>query len=411
MPRKQETHLEPGEFQRLEGGPVLRLREPVERFALSDAPAWQSNGGPTRGHPARSYPFSLEASIPEELGILRRIHLVGVFALFADRSTEAIGTLGASVQLLSDREVVVRLDLVNGRHYLDAHNLESQQMLLGDGTSLETLGISPIDGQDARVDVLTIDVPDGALANGFRFRDLGSPASFVVFDIYFEYESGAGCPFGSRTGGVSLSEIGAIIRVGDRVRFQKAVSTLEEALLDTSDLDEARGQALTFLAVVTAATLEVGGSRAMHREQLEAARELDRMEDIKSIVECVRARVDAISGFLFSEMSSPSGHLVDRALSIVDRNFAKDITDATLADQLGLSTSHFRFLFRQATGQPFHKYLIALRLEKARRLLLEGEMPVGEVARAVGFSGLSHFSRAFAQRFQISPTNVRRSAR
>ena len=79
-----------------------------------------------------------------------------------------------------------------------------------------------------------------------------------------------------------------------------------------------------------------------------------------------------------------------------------------MAQQLGLSTSHFRYLFKQATGQPFHKYLVSLRLEKARRMLVEQGLPVSTVAKAVGFSALSHFSRAFAQRFSVSPTSLRR---
>jgi AraC family transcriptional regulator len=95
-------------------------------------------------------------------------------------------------------------------------------------------------------------------------------------------------------------------------------------------------------------------------------------------------------------------------LALVERNFARQLTDASIAQQLGLSTSHFRYLFRQATGQPFHKYLIALRLEKARQMLIEEDSAVGAVARAVGFTGLAHFTRAFVLRFNATPSTVRR---
>jgi len=94
---------------------------------------------------------------------------------------------------------------------------------------------------------------------------------------------------------------------------------------------------------------------------------------------------------------------------MVERNYAKNLTDASVAATLGLSTSHFRFLFKESTGQPFHKFLVSLRLEKARQMLVEQEIAVSAVAKAVGFAGLSHFSRAFAQRFQVSPTSIRRS--
>ena len=164
--------------------------------------------------------------------------------------------------------------------------------------------------------------------------------------------------------------------------------------------------------MVTAAMLESGGDRSLHRATLDAARELDGLRETRAeVAEAVRRRAEAVASARFGEPIGPSAHLVDRALTLVDRNFAKDLTDASVAQQLGLSTSHFRFLFKQATGQPFHKYLVSLRLEKARRMLVEQGLPVSAVAKAVGFSALSHFSRAFAQRFSVSPTSLRRERR
>lgn len=59
-----------------------------------------------------------------------------------------------------------------------------------------------------------------------------------------------GCPFHSQTGGIALSEIGGIVRCGDRYRLGKALAQLERSLMLTDDLDEARGEALTFIAMV-----------------------------------------------------------------------------------------------------------------------------------------------------------------
>jgi AraC-like DNA-binding protein len=402
-----ERHLVPASLRRPSGGPVWIPDEPAEVPSTGQF-AWQSNGGANRGHPARSFPFSLEAPVPDGKGTLKRIQLVGLFALHADRAMEAPGTLGATIQLLHQGKVVFRHDLVNGRHYSDCRHCEQVEREMGDGTSVRSVGSVQWDGC-ARVDVLTIDVPPGTSADSFLFKDLGSPASFAIFDVIFDFEETRGCPFSVRSGGVPLVELGAIVRVADRVKFGKAVEQLEHAIATTEDLDEARGESLTFLAVLTAAILELGGTRQMHRLQLDAAREIDRADTSQKILEIVQRRVDELTAGIFPMCDGPSSHLIDRALAIVERNYAKNLTDATVAAQLGLSTSHFRFLFRQATGQPFHKYLIALRLEKARRMLLEQDLPVSQIALAVGFTGLSHFSRAFAQRFAVSPTSIRRS--
>lgn len=228
----------------------------------------------------------------------------------------------------------------------------------------------------------------------------------------FEADSNlsAGCPFHSEHGGIALSELGAIVRLRDRVKFRKAMDQLEQAIFKTEDLDEAKGEALTFIAVATAATLEIGASRTMHRLQLEAARKLDSANSTLEVASIARQLLSQSVGALIEKSESPNDRLVDKALSLVDRQYSKPLTDALVADQLGLSPSHFRFLFRQATGQPFHKYLIGVRLERARQLLSEEGVPVSEAAYAVGFNGLSHFSRAFSQRFAANPTQVRNAS-
>jgi AraC-like DNA-binding protein len=385
-------------------------RLPGSDLKLSGKPGWSSAGGPARSHPARANPTLVELDLSAGPGSLSRAVLVGVFARWASAKHESSGALGAAIQF-GEEEKGYRLDLLNGRHYSDAFDLEPFQKLNGDGTSLHTLGTVELDGETCRVDALSVDIPLEVEPRVIRFRDLGSPAVFTLFDVALEWTPAAGCPFHGGHGGVALSELGSVIRLRDRVRFRKAVEMLQSSLQSAEDLDEARGEALTFIAVATAATLELGAPRSMHRLQLEAARRLEQAHSVEAVSSESLELIETAIGPHFEQGDSPNDRLVDRALAVVERQFARPLTDAAVAGQLGLSPSHFRFLFRQATGQPFHKYLVAMRLERARKLLSEGTMPVTEVAAAVGFRGLSHFSRAFSQRFNVSPTEVRNSAR
>jgi AraC-like DNA-binding protein len=371
---------------------------------------WLSNGGATRHHPAKSLPFSLEIALDDALAV-ERIEIVGVLARFADPKIEPYGTIGASVQFHREDQLVFRHDLIQGWHYDCAEDLPVIDRTNGDGTSMLTCGAVRLDEREYALSRLTLDVPDVESPTKFVFRDLGTPASFVILGVNLALARPIGCPFHSRSGQIPLKELGAIVRVGDRLRFTKALAQLSQGIAMSADLDEARGQGLTFLAVVTAGILEIGGSRELHRVQLEAARALESLSTREEVADYISNRCEEITAALFATPDSPSGHLVSRALSIVDRNYAKNLTDSAVADQLGLSTSHFRFLFKQATGNPFHKYLISVRLEKARQMLVEQGLPVSHVAAAVGFTGLSHFSRAFAQRFKASPTTLRRHAK
>jgi AraC-like DNA-binding protein len=272
-----------------------------------------------------------------------------------------------------------------------------------------TVGEVEVEGRRYRVDELTLDVSVADEVDGFKFKSLSSPASFTIFDAFVETAAPHGCPFHSGGGGVPLERIASIVRLGDRVEFTKAMAQLEQGLLDTADLDEARGLALTFLAVLTAALLEIGGSKTLVLEQLSAARDLEHANAQDQVWNSVSSRIESLVPSLVGGTGAYSDRLMDRALAYIDRNYARPISDANIADQLGLSTSHFRFLFKQATGQPFHKYLIAARLEKAHQMLLDLDAAsVSVVAKAVGFVGLSHFSRAFTQRFSVSPASVRK---
>ncbi|MEQ1935711.1 MAG: AraC family transcriptional regulator [Fimbriimonadaceae bacterium] len=218
------------------------------------------------------------------------------------------------------------------------------------------------------------------------------------------------CPFHSHGGGISLAEIPGIVRCADRVRLRQAIDQLVAAIKRTEDIEEAKGEALTFVAVVTAATLELGADRSMHRVQLEAARSLDLLETQSAIAEEARVICERVASSLFAPTPNPTQLLIDRALEIIDRRYGEELTDAVVASWVGLSTSHFRHLFREVTGQPFSKYLVALRLEKARRMLVESNhLSVGDVALACGFAGASHFTRSFTSRFSANPTTLRGS--
>ena len=365
---------------------------------------WQSQGGATEKHPCRACPTSISIAVPKD-HFVTRVHLLGVFALFSNHDPK--GAKGASIQFIKNDLVVHSLDLIRNRHYRDAHESELLESFFGDGSSIETVGCVFLDSTRVRLDILSIEVPAEITFDHIFFRDLGLSSSFVIYDVALECPKANKCPFHSSSHGIPLTELGAIVRLRDRVRFQKAISQVHTAFTKTTDLDEVRSEALTFLAIVTAGMLEAGGARSLHKVQLEAARSFDLCTSVQEIesqwIEIIHR---VVGDWLNTDDIQPK--IVEKALSVVDRHFAADISDDVVANQVGLSTSHFRFLFKQAVGKPFHQYLIATRLEKAKMMLEAGHGSVSEVANAVGFSGLASFSRAFTQRFGTSPSEFKK---
>ena len=72
-----------------------------------------------------------------------------------------------------------------------------------------------------------------------------------------------------------------------------------------------------------------------------------------------------------------------------------------------LSRSGFRRLFQEAMGTPPHRYVLATRLEQARKLLAVTRLPIAQIADECGFSSQSHFTASFRIAHACTPAQYR----
>jgi AraC-like DNA-binding protein len=91
------------------------------------------------------------------------------------------------------------------------------------------------------------------------------------------------------------------------------------------------------------------------------------------------------------------------AARYVRANLARPLSVADIAEQANMSPSSFAHLFKEFTGSSPYQFLQQARLARARTLLAAGDSTVGDVARAVGYRSVSHFSNEFRRRFGVSP--------
>jgi AraC family transcriptional regulator len=111
------------------------------------------------------------------------------------------------------------------------------------------------------------------------------------------------------------------------------------------------------------------------------------------------------------EMQHFSGGLSAQRLrqvnAFVAENYAQDIRLSQLAKVAGMSSFHFAREFKRTTGSTPHQFLIKFRVERAKALLTEGEMPLTEVGLQSGFSHQSHFTRLFRRITGTTPHSYR----
>lgn len=92
-----------------------------------------------------------------------------------------------------------------------------------------------------------------------------------------------------------------------------------------------------------------------------------------------------------------------RALEMIDGLLDAHLTVEMLAREVGLSPAHFARAFKQTMGRAPHQYLLALRLERARRLLETTRATLSDIAQRAGFADQAHFTRLFKRAFGTTP--------
>lgn len=364
---------------------------------------------PTYNHLAqRRLDIDLEAPV-----LMSKIEIYGIFAL-GECEAGVSGTNSTYyLRFFRDERLVHSIEFVDGVHYKQGRGTETREIAFGDGGSLKTVGIAePATGSPVAVDLITYDFEEPFHCDRIVFADESSGTCAVIFDVFAYSSEPSRCPFRTASTGVPFDEIPKIVRLADLRKFAEASGIVEEAILDPSrELDDAKGMALTHLAVICAAGLETGASSRMHRVQLDAARRIDKCDTLAKVVEEWREILDEITEEVMPTSSGTSDALIDKAVDFIQKNYASALDDSDIARRLGLSTSHFRHLFKLRTKKPFRKYLQAVRLERSKELLVDTDLPIAAIARAVGFASPAHFTRAVQAHFGAPPSTLRRRVR
>ncbi|HEX5082174.1 MAG TPA: helix-turn-helix transcriptional regulator [Blastocatellia bacterium] len=125
----------------------------------------------------------------------------------------------------------------------------------------------------------------------------------------------------------------------------------------------------------------------------------------------LRAHVDARRS---DEIELSRVGIVDRrlrrAIEFMSDNCGRELSLAEIAGAAYLSEFHFARLFKKITGATPHAYLASLRIERARRLLADSDMPIADVGAEVGYTSQSHFTKIFREATGMTPKAFRGAA-
>lgn len=109
--------------------------------------------------------------------------------------------------------------------------------------------------------------------------------------------------------------------------------------------------------------------------------------------------------------SGPSAYesqIIQKVKQIILSRLDEDLSQQYLAEQVNLNHQYLSTLFKAVTGQKYIDFVIESKIERARKLLVETNLKIYEIALLSGYPNVKHFNNIFRQILGVSPTEYRK---
>jgi AraC family transcriptional regulator len=93
----------------------------------------------------------------------------------------------------------------------------------------------------------------------------------------------------------------------------------------------------------------------------------------------------------------------------INEHLGRDLDSLSIAAVAGLSKYHFGKAFKESTGVTLYSYVLSQKMFRAQNLLARTNLPLVEIADAVGMSNQSHLTALFSRRLGVTPRAYRKA--
>lgn len=97
-----------------------------------------------------------------------------------------------------------------------------------------------------------------------------------------------------------------------------------------------------------------------------------------------------------------------QVIEYIAEHYCEDITSSNISEKFGYDPSYFCRLFKSVIGVRPTEYIRVLRLEKARRMLVNNDINISKIALECGFSDVNYFTRCFRKHYGLTASEYRK---
>lgn len=133
---------------------------------------------------------------------------------------------------------------------------------------------------------------------------------------------------------------------------------------------------------------------------------MNSFRDVQSLKNGISFIIDAIAN---ASSSNTEKNDVHRAIEYVLSNISNDISVKDVAQYVHLSPEYFSKLFKKETGENVKNYILRIKVDAAKDLLENPNIPISVVASELGYSNFSHFTQMFKSHENQTPSEYRKN--
>ena len=138
-----------------------------------------------------------------------------------------------------------------------------------------------------------------------------------------------------------------------------------------------------------------------------------KMDEINEALQTAVQRLDKLAP---AEEGEEPGHsvgsfLVNQTIRFMEEHYAEKLTLQTVADYCYVSQWHLSKLLNRYTEKSFYDLLNTIRIQRAKELLSDPSLKIGQIGEMVGYSDTAHFARTFKKLEGMSANEYRNSLR
>ena len=201
-----------------------------------------------------------------------------------------------------------------------------------------------------------------------------------------------------------------MISLGDKNGAQKVLSEILAHTFFATGIkfDLVKARVLELVVVLSRAALHGGADpNQIFGMNYTYLNQINNFTSIEQLTLWMSKIIDKFTECVFDLQDVKHIDVIYKSIEYIRRNYMKKVTLDEVSENAALSPSYFSRIFKKEMKTSFNSYLNSVRIEMSKKLLLDEDIPLSDIAMLAGFEHQSYYSKIFKQNAGVSPRQYR----